>query len=326
MDLYGQNAEVMLLGRLIPRLEQRSIIDVGAERGGFVEAMLRAGAESVHAFEPDPDNAAALNTLYGADDRVRVHACAVSDDDGTAELHLSRSPGGQPLTFGHTLLKRANTTEIEWNESRPVGRRSLESLLSTGELPPHAGILKIDTEGHDLRVVEGMGRLQADVVMVEHWSDLPNGLGRCPWSSEEIVAALAERGFAHFAFVVHRGHFVTQKWDDAEVELGAMGNLVFLHERVIQRLLPDVLAFSGFLAEEAVRLGQDFVAAAEARATVIDELKRTADDRLAVIEEISQAADDRARDVETLDRLAAERLARIRELEAELDALRAGTR
>ncbi|MEA2216251.1 MAG: hypothetical protein QOK19_1812 [Solirubrobacteraceae bacterium] len=306
----------MLLGRLISRLEQRSIMDVGAERGGFVDAMLRAGAESVHAFDPDPDNVATLNALYGADDRVRVHPYAVSDDDGTAELHLASSPSGEPLTFGHTLLERANTPEIEWNESRPAARRSLGSLVSAGEIPPRTGILKIDTEGHDLRVVEGMGRLQADVIMVEHWSDLPNGLGLCPWSSEEITAALAERGFAHFAFIVHRGQFVTVKWDDGEVEQGAMGNLVFLHESVIQRLLPDVLACAGSLAEEAVRLGQDFLATAQARAAVIDELKRAADDRLAVIHEMSQTADARLEDIRALDRLASERLEQIRELEA----------
>jgi FkbM family methyltransferase len=278
--------------------------------------MLQAGAESVHAFDPDPDNAAALNALFGADHRVRVHVCAVSDDDGTAELHLARSPSGRPLTFGHTLLERENTSEIEWNESRPATLRSLGSLVLSGEIPAHTGILKIDTEGHDLRVVKGMGTLEADVVMVEHWTDLPNGLGLCPWSSAEIVAALAERGFAHFAFIIHRGQFVTLKWDDAEVEQGVMGNLVFLHERVIHRLLPDVLTCAGTLAEEAVRLGQDYAATAEARVTVIDELKRAADERLAVIHEISEAADARLRDAESLDRLANERLARIRELEA----------
>src|SRR5665213_3352418 len=146
MELYGQDAETTLLGRLISRLERRSVIDVGAERGGFVDAMLRAGAESVHAFDADPDNATALDALYGDDDRVSVHAYAVSDDDGEAQLHVASSPSGEPLTFGHTLLERANTAEIEWNESRSVTRRSLGSLVSAGEIPAQIGILKIDTE------------------------------------------------------------------------------------------------------------------------------------------------------------------------------------
>src|ERR1035437_8048924 len=99
MELYGQDAETTLLGRLISLLERRSVIDVGAERGGFVDAMLRAGAESVYAFDADPDDARALAALYGGDDRVSVHGYAGSDHDGEAQLHVPSSPSGEPLTF-----------------------------------------------------------------------------------------------------------------------------------------------------------------------------------------------------------------------------------
>jgi FkbM family methyltransferase len=293
MDLYRQDAEIDLLSRLIPHLESRSLIDVGAELGGVAEELLRAGAEEVHAFEPHPDNAATLRARFDGDAQVRVHEYALSDGDGTGELHLSSSPDGGRLSFGHTLIERPDTDEIQWKDTITVARRSLESLIQTGDIPRRTGIVKIDTEGHDLAVVRGMGALEADVVMVEHWTNLPHGLGPCPWTTQELVATLRPRGFTHFAFIVHRGEFVTLKWDDGAVEPGAMGNLVFLHDRVVTQVLPELLYFAGSLAEGAVRVGQEYMRSATDRMAVIDELKRAADARLALIHELQDVADAR---------------------------------
>jgi FkbM family methyltransferase len=157
-ELYGQQAELRLLVRLLARLDRRSMIDVGAELGSLADSMLRAGVEDLHAFDPHPANAGALLSRFREDPRVTVHELAVSDADGSCELHVSSKPDGTPLSFGHTLLQPAETDEIAWRGSLSVGRRSLQSLLDAGEIPPAVGILKIDTEGHDLAVVRGMGR------------------------------------------------------------------------------------------------------------------------------------------------------------------------
>jgi hypothetical protein len=155
-------------------------------------------------------------------------------------------------------------------------------------MPTRTGILKIDTEGHDLAVVRGTGPLDADVVMVEHWTDLPNGLGVCPWKPEDMIEALKARGFMHFAFIIHRGEFITLKWNDASVERGAMGNLVFLRERAVDRLLPELLDCASWLGEEAVRVGQMCVEAARDRLALVCELEKTAADRLALIDQLTE--------------------------------------
>jgi FkbM family methyltransferase len=302
MELYGQDAEMRLLNTLMARLEHRSLIDVGAEQGGLADGMLRAGAEELHAFDPHPDNVSALHARFDADARVSVHEYAVSDSDGSGELHVSSSPDGTRLAFGHTLLNPTDTAEIVWAETLTVTRRSLGSLIDTGEIPRRTGILKIDTEGHDLAVVRGMGTLDADVVMVEHWTDLPNGLGICPWRTEDMVAALRPRGFAHFAFLVHRGEFVTLKWDDGEVEPGAMGNLVFLHDRTLARLLPDLLDCAGRLAEDAVRTGQMYMGAANDRLALVNELKETAETQLRALEATTAKLNEQDSELEALRR------------------------
>jgi FkbM family methyltransferase len=311
------------------RLEERTMIDVGAERGSLAEGMLRAGTDQLHAIDPHPDNARALHARFDADSRVQVHECAVSDGDGDGELHVSSSPAGAELPFGHTLLERTNTDEILWDDAVTVSRRSLRSLIDTGEIPRRAGILKIDTEGHDLAVVRGMGALDVDIVMVEHWTDLPHGLGVCPWTTTEMVTALQMRGFARYAFIVHRGDFVNLQWDDGDVERGAMGNLVFFHDRVLTRLLPDLLEFAVWMTDEVVRVGQKYVRVANERLVVLDELKQAADERLALLDEVTQAADERLALVDELRQVGAAQLQALQAVtgelkarEAELDMLR----
>lgn len=272
MGFYGQEPEARLLGAYLSRLDQRSVVDVGAERGTFAQAMLRAGSEVIHVIDPEPANAAFLRERFSGDKGVAVHECAISDMDGQLELHKSVSPDGAAVTFGHTVLERPDTDEITWRGTIAVTARSLASLVDAGEIPARIGILKIDTEGHDLAVVSGMGQLEPDVVMVEHWTNLPHSLGRCPWSLADISSQLRPRGFHHFAFVAHLGEFVILQWDEGEVAEGHMGNLVFLHARVLERLLPATLELASSLARSAVDVGEMYASAARDRLAVINDL------------------------------------------------------
>jgi hypothetical protein len=45
MDLYGQDAELALIGKLVTRLESRTFLDVGAEQGALATGVLDAGVE-----------------------------------------------------------------------------------------------------------------------------------------------------------------------------------------------------------------------------------------------------------------------------------------
>lgn len=297
MDLYGQEPEAQLLRSFLPRLDDRVVIDVGAERGSFAEEMIDAGAWAIHLVEPEPDNAAFLRARFGDVPAVSVHECAASNADGSLELRRSSSLDGEAVTFGHTLLERPSTDEISWSDSVKVRGRSLASLVASGELPARVGILKIDTEGSDFAVIEGLGNVEADVVMVEHWTDLPHSLGRCPWTGDEMVAALKARGFSHHAFVAHRAEFVVLQWDDATVQDGHMGNIVFLHDRIVDRLLPAVLECASQLASAAVGVGEMYADAAVARLKLIEHLEEECALRLRAYEELAAAvarvADDR---------------------------------
>jgi len=308
MELYGQDAEVDLLARILPRLETRSVVDVGAERGSFAKAMLRAGATEVHAIEPEPRNLEFLRERFAKERRVAIHDCAVSDADGDVDLYIATDPRGAPVTFAHSLRRHADSDQIVWHDRIPVRARSLASLVAADDIPGRIGILKVDAEGHDLAVLVGLGELDCDVVMTEHWLDLPHSAGPCPWTIDGLLAALSPRGFDDYAYVVHRGEATIVQWNDARIPVGDYGNLLFFHERVVGDLLPLVLESASTLARSVVEL-------AERRLGTVDEVDRerqlqasAAEERLSALELL-----DRERAQQTA--IAAERLREIERLE-----------
>ena len=81
--------------------------------------------------------------------------------------------------------------------------RSLDSLRSAGEIPGRVGLLKIDAEGADAEVLRGASSIDADLVMVEFWGNLPETLGPCPFELEELRSLVEPLGPRRFLFVQH---------------------------------------------------------------------------------------------------------------------------
>jgi FkbM family methyltransferase len=254
VGVYGQSAEFDLLSRILAQLDDRSVVDVGAERGSFSEAMLRAGAAEVHAIEPEPRNAEFLRRRFRGESRIMIHECAISTRDGEADLYLSTDQEGAPLTFAHSMTEHPNTDEVSWNERIPVTTRSLGSLAADGEIPSRIGIQKVDTEGHDLDVLEGLGTVNCDVIMTEHWLDLPHSLGRCPWTIDDIVAAVSDFGLGQYACFVHWGEATLIRWNDASIPPGHAGNLVLLNDRVLPDVMPLILESASTLMQQVAEL------------------------------------------------------------------------
>jgi FkbM family methyltransferase len=269
--MYGQEAEADLLARLLPHLRSSTVVDVGAEHGAFTAYMLQSGSEQVHAFEPAPDNAAVLRQRFADEPRVVVHECAVGEADGEGDLRLAVNAKGEPISFGHTLLEREDTEDIAWTTSITVPVRTLDSLITAGELPSLIGVLKIDTEGGDFAVANGMGALDCDVIMVEHWEDLPRSLGRCPWTSDEMTHLLGGRGFNHVALFAHHREFTAVQWDDPQIPAGRMGNLVFVHDRIMAAGAPQILVRVSAAVREIVTWGEAQADAARERLVSLGE-------------------------------------------------------
>lgn len=140
--------ELRLLEQLVPR--SRVALDIGANRGIYTWRLARL-ARQVHAFEPQPELAARLQLAVP---EARVHALALSDGDGEAEL---RVPVVANIAYqGWGSIEPENSFDaVRCSAVRSihVPSRRLDSLGLDD-----VGFIKIDVEGHELAVLRGAER------------------------------------------------------------------------------------------------------------------------------------------------------------------------
>ena len=131
-------------------------VDVGAGIGTFSLVAARHGAR-VHAFEPHPGNAATIagnvqrNLARPIPGEITVHAAAVSDRDGAAELELD------PCWFRHRLAAAHAASAM----TTTVPTTTLATFCANASID-RIDLLKVDVEGHEHRVLLGAGSLLRD--------------------------------------------------------------------------------------------------------------------------------------------------------------------
>ena len=286
MDLYEQETELALLAALRPHLSSASFIDVGAERGGLAAGLLAYGYGPAHLIEPAPDNVGALRETLAERPDVEVLAIAAGAADGEARIHLAEDSSGTPLPAFNALEPPPEAGGVRWREGGTVELRSLDSLVADGAIPREVGLLKIDTEGGDRDVIVGMGALACEALMLEHWLDIPESTGRCPWTLEELLELLEPHGLRRFAYVHHQGATTRVTFDRAEPAVGDYGNLVFMTEALHAR------ARGGLeLAAERADALSDAIAAGEEKQGQIDLLTAALDERSTLLDESAAEAD-----------------------------------
>lgn len=135
--------------------ERPLLLDVGAYHGDFARRFVGAPDgpfRDAILLEPNPENFRWLEQTFSADKRFRLEAKACLDSPGAAKLYC------QGPTYTGSLLP--------YQEERPgpkaehaVNVTSVDELLAGKiDLTARAGIIKIDTQGNDLRVLQGAAR------------------------------------------------------------------------------------------------------------------------------------------------------------------------
>jgi FkbM family methyltransferase len=138
-------AELGLLPLLIGP-GQRAL-DIGANYGTYAVTLARLGAR-VDLFEPNPAIAAVLEAWACGRASVVVHAIALSDRSGTAELVIPRE-GGIEHDSSASIIVGADTR----------GRRVEVPVVPLDTLGiEDAALIKIDVEGHEDAVLRGAAR------------------------------------------------------------------------------------------------------------------------------------------------------------------------
>lgn len=163
---------------LLAALEVDLVLDVGANRGQFGQA-LRAGgyAGRLVSCEPASGPRALLEEAAAGDDAWEVRPWALGDRDGEALLHAvdeqSELGSLQPAsTFGRSWKDVMDRTRDE-----AVAVRRLDSVWPEVGGGAARVLLKLDTQGHDLAAFRGAGALVAPggpvVALVTEVAHLP---------------------------------------------------------------------------------------------------------------------------------------------------------
>ncbi len=146
--LYGRirnelEPEMALLPALVSRGDH--VIDVGGNRGTYAFRLHQLGAR-VEVFEPNPVCLRVLNNWAQHHEAVSVHAVALSDNSGTAELAIPIDQAGVEHDASASIEHGADSAVRI--ETVPI--RTLDSFGFRD-----AVLIKIDVEGHEQSVIEG---------------------------------------------------------------------------------------------------------------------------------------------------------------------------
>lgn len=131
-----------------------TFVDVGANIG-FYSALVSPYVEAIHAFDPDPRNAAPLETLRRSIPCMVFHPLAVSDRNGYS--FFLPGPESSDSSLGP-----------ESSEALKVDTVSLSSFFKNRR--DQVGGIKVDVEGYDIAVLEGAAdllRVQRPLVLTE---------------------------------------------------------------------------------------------------------------------------------------------------------------
>ena len=132
--------------------------DVGAHLGSRVGAWVQMGARVV-AVEPQPAFARLLRRMHGRQPRVTVVEAALGPESGEQVLMISsREPTVSTLSAAWATRMpriRPSFARTSWDRRVVVPVTTLDALIAEHGVP---AFCKIDVEGYDLAVLQGLSQ------------------------------------------------------------------------------------------------------------------------------------------------------------------------
>jgi len=149
----GEIGALQFAAQLMPATEPLVIFDVGAHQGEYLEAALAALAgrsPQIFSFEPLPSNFVELESQFGGQAGIHIRNAALGAHTGTMELFLAR--------------EGVTTASLHASKAGETGSSVAVEITTVDEVCAAAGLtyisfLKIDTEGHEIDVLQGASKL-----------------------------------------------------------------------------------------------------------------------------------------------------------------------
>jgi FkbM family methyltransferase len=186
------------LGKIFRTEDIRSVLDVGAYKGGFSRRVLNLyrGA-TVHAFEPNPEAFNELKANMLGNSEFYVYNLAVSSHTGTLNLNINRNPATSSALLESQHGRRYFAKFLETIKCMEVEAVTLDQW-SESSLNKAVDFIKVDVQGLDLEVLKGAQRLletSVKAVLVE--VQFIKLYDEC-FNYYELFSFLEERGYQLF--------------------------------------------------------------------------------------------------------------------------------
>jgi len=180
-----------LLGRVVNPGDR--VIDVGAQLG-YITCHLakRVGPTGkIYSFEPDPNALRRLRLAVEANqfDWVRIFPVGASNVAGTATIHLSKHAG-------YSSLVESNHSQHV--ESAEISTVRIDDLAANGEFESPIALVKMDVEGWESSVLDGMQALIAKDRPLILTEINPEMLAVRGEDSRNLLSRIAPHGYAIF--------------------------------------------------------------------------------------------------------------------------------
>jgi FkbM family methyltransferase len=191
-EVCSGEPELAILAELLPH--GGTAVDVGANLGFFAFALADV-ADSVIAFEPNPDYAYFARWMLRG--RAEVHEFALSDRSGRGTLFVPLSDGGVTLHLAGSL-NRTTHSQFPKVKTYDVEVRTLDEFRLAD-----VRFVKVDVEGAECEVLDGARATIArdrPILLLELLSGTQQNPVAC-------TAAICDR-FGYDAFIVQHGETI----------------------------------------------------------------------------------------------------------------------
>ncbi|MBA3484937.1 MAG: FkbM family methyltransferase [Pirellulales bacterium] len=152
---------------LVRRLGIDLVLDVGANTGQFARELREQGYQGrIISFEPIPSVFRELERNAAADSLWTTKNFALGNEDGGQTIHVSHK------SWSSSLLEVTEASTSAFPDSRAVSSESidvrrLDSVFHELDVDGARIWLKVDTQGYEMRVLEGAVNSLAQVAMLQ---------------------------------------------------------------------------------------------------------------------------------------------------------------
>jgi FkbM family methyltransferase len=209
-----------IMAGLLKDIEVTGIIDAGASSGRISKKLLLKFPKAhVYGFEPNSFYSETLQQYSKKESRFHPQFLALSDHEGTSDLHITQSPGNTSLFFPGTLLEKFDPRGASVKSSVEVEVVTIDQWAKRNK-DPAIQLMKFDIQSGELQALQGAVRVLQNTTALVYTEIWFNPLYKDGALFSEIDLFLRKNDFVMY-------DIFKPKYDPTGLLL--WGNAIYLH-------------------------------------------------------------------------------------------------